>query len=373
MRRDQRQAALLFLCRQVIENGRNRTGREHDLLGRITAQHVEETRIRMESRYQEWRELGSSNPSAITITQAKDRQEATRQAWKRESHTSRRLARAHARARFLRCLDCYLVLPVRRLAKWNDIGTFAALLITGTLGASGGMILAVAFASSLASGLAVVAIAFALGIAFPVGALLSVRGSSAEKLREIESKRREQDFRKDWARVQHEATAKECSRLERGAAARDRFEEAKQRYESYRAIHLLKKNQLLLRDWRSLRGIPFEQFLAEVFEDLGYSVQTTKASGDQGVDLIVTIEGHRVAIQTKGYEKSVGNNSVQEVSAGMQFYHCDACAVVTNSRFTRSAIALARSTGCQLIEGDDIPLLIRGELVLAINTNPVAP
>ena len=309
----------------------------------------------------------------LTITQANDRELATHAAWKQEIHASQFLRRKHAQAKFLHFLDFYIRQPVRHLARWNDIGMFAAILIIGTLGAGLGMIFAVGFASSLAGGLVVMTMAFAFGIALPLVALLSVSGSITERMRGIEGKRRVQDFQTDWARIQYESARKECSRLEKGAVVRDRYAEVKEQYESYCEIHQSKKNQLLLNDWRLLRGTPFEQFLVNVFEALGYPVQTTKASCDQGVDLIVTIDGHRVAIQTKGYEKSVGNDSVQEVYAGMQYYQCDACAVITNSRFTRAAIALARSTGCQLIEGADIPQLIRGELVLAIDFKPAVP
>jgi HJR/Mrr/RecB family endonuclease len=125
---------------------------------------------------------------------------------------------------------------------------------------------------------------------------------------------------------------------------------------------LSRKNQLLCRDWRSLQGTKFEAFLVEVFEYLGYSVQTTKASGDQGVDLIAVKGGRSLAVQAKGYEKSVGNAAVQEVVAGMQYYKCGECMVITNSVFTRGAYDLARETGCLLVDGERIPSLIEGAI-----------
>jgi HJR/Mrr/RecB family endonuclease len=125
--------------------------------------------------------------------------------------------------------------------------------------------------------------------------------------------------------------------------------------------HLLsRKNQLLLRDFRRLRGAAFEDLLAEVFETLGFTVQTTKASGDQGADLIVTQDGKRMAVQAKGYGSSVGNSAVQEAFAGMTFYECSSCVVITNSEFTRGAKELARTTGCYLVDGELIPTLIEG-------------
>lgn len=362
------QVAPLHVPELLVEQAQKTTSRNPDLLGRISAKEVEEARRLMELRYQECLALGSANPGDITISQANNRRRETWEAWKHEIRESRRLVRAYARAKYVYYLDRYIVPFLRRLAKWNDIGTFGALLIIGTLGAGLGAVVAIAFCSKLTSGLAVMASAFVVGVAFSLAALLAVRGPTEEVFRQIERKRREQEIRRERARAQYEAAEKVGILLEKDALAKNRYEEAKRKYEWYREIHQSKKSQLLLRDWRSLRGIPFEDFLQEVFEDQGYSVQTTRTSGDQGVDLIVTIDGRRVAIQSKGYESNVGNASVQEVYAGMQYYHCDACAVITNSHFTPAAIDLARATGCQLIDGSDIPKLIRGELVLLVNS-----
>ena len=52
-------------------------------------------------------------------------------------------------------------------------------------------------------------------------------------------------------------------------------------------------NRLRSTDWRVLQAIPFENFLVQVFLEWGYEVETTKASGDQGVDLIVSKDGIR--------------------------------------------------------------------------------
>jgi hypothetical protein len=115
-------------------------------------------------------------------------------------------------------------------------------------------------------------------------------------------------------------------------------------------------------DWRGMRGPEFERFIAEVFEELGYDVESTGASGDQGVDLIARGRGRVIAIQTKGYEGSVGNKAIQEAYAGMTYYRCRECLAVTNSRFTRGALDLARAVGCSLIDGADILDLIEGRL-----------
>ena len=103
-----------------------------------------------------------------------------------------------------------------------------------------------------------------------------------------------------------------------------------------------------------------------MFVELGYRVELTKASGDQGVDLIVTRNGQRIAIQAKGYSESnrVTNSAVQQAYTGMVFYRCDKCAVITNSSFTRHAEKLAVGTNCVLVDRRKIPDLVHGRVTL---------
>jgi hypothetical protein len=152
--------------------------------------------------------------------------------------------------------------------------------------------------------------------------------------------------------------------LARVAAARASYKRVAETYQRFQRIAQSRQHRLLTSDWRVLRGIPFEDFLQEVFEDLGYHVERTKATGDQGADLILNKNGTRVAVQAKGHAESVGNGAVQEAHAGMAFYKCHRCMVVTNSVFTSSAMDLARRVNCVLVAGNHIPDLIRGNITL---------
>jgi hypothetical protein len=132
-------------------------------------------------------------------------------------------------------------------------------------------------------------------------------------------------------------------------------------YDALLAEFKTARNHFLSVEWRSMRGKPFEVFLKDVFEYLGYDCRLTAKSGDQGVDLIAKKEGTKIAIQAKAYQNSVGNESVQQAVAGMRHYGCNQCAVITNSRFTPSAIELARTNNCKLIDETQIESLIVGE------------
>ncbi len=124
----------------------------------------------------------------------------------------------------------------------------------------------------------------------------------------------------------------------------------------------IKREQLLRVDWKAMRGVQWEEYLKNVCSALGYSVETTKASGDQGVDLVVQRGSSRIAIQAKGYANSVSNSAVQEAVAGMKVYNCNGCAVITNSRFTKSAVELAVINGCVLISEESFEDFVRGRV-----------
>ena len=59
--------------------------------------------------------------------------------------------------------------------------------------------------------------------------------------------------------------------------------------------------------------------------------RTCQASNDYGIDILAKRKNTSYAIQCKRYSGNVGNKAVQETGLGMDFYHCDAAAVITNT------------------------------------------
>jgi len=106
---------------------------------------------------------------------------------------------------------------------------------------------------------------------------------------------------------------------------------------------------------KKMTGREFEEHCALYLRRRGFKkIEITKASGDQGVDILAKRRGKTYAIQCKMYQKPVGNSAVQEAYAGMQYYDCDKGMVMTNSTFTKGAIELAGRTGVALWEA--VPL-----------------
>jgi len=110
--------------------------------------------------------------------------------------------------------------------------------------------------------------------------------------------------------------------------------------------------------FRYFDGEYFEQLVMEIYSYYGYSIKKTSTTGDQGVDLIMTNEIEKIAVQCKRYKANVNNKAVQEVFAGMHFYKCDKAIVVTSSAFTSSARQLASALGVKLVDCDDLARML---------------
>lgn len=118
-----------------------------------------------------------------------------------------------------------------------------------------------------------------------------------------------------------------------------------------------------IQDVDKMNGSEFEIFLSILFEKMGYTVQQTPLSGDQGADLIIEKFNEKSVVQAKRYGKKVTNSAVQEVVAAIKHYNANNAFVVTNNKFTDSAIELANSNNVNLIDRSKLKGYINNHLV----------
>lgn len=109
----------------------------------------------------------------------------------------------------------------------------------------------------------------------------------------------------------------------------------------------------------SYDGFQFENYLGFLLRDLHFSnVSVTKKSSDQGIDIIAEKRGIKYGFQCKHYHDKVTNKAVQEVYAGLAVYHLDKGVVITNNKFTESAVQLAQQTNTELWDKNTLKELI---------------
>jgi hypothetical protein len=101
-------------------------------------------------------------------------------------------------------------------------------------------------------------------------------------------------------------------------------------------------------------GIDFEHWCARELEEQGWSVTVSKASGDQGIDVVASKQSMCVAVQCKRYSTPIGNKAVQEAFSGAKHYGADIAVVMGTGGFTKSAQDLAISTNVILLDAEMI-------------------
>ena len=109
-------------------------------------------------------------------------------------------------------------------------------------------------------------------------------------------------------------------------------------------------------------GIQYEEYCMDLLASKGYrGIRATKASGDQGIDIVAFRDNVKFGFQCKYYSSPVGNHAVQEAFAGAKFYGCNVAVVITNTVFTDAAKKLANNTGVVLWENIEMELQTAAE------------
>ena len=108
-------------------------------------------------------------------------------------------------------------------------------------------------------------------------------------------------------------------------------------------LNLIENNTSRFNNQNYKKGIIFENHCMEILKKNGWKVKETPITGDQGVDLIASIDNLRICIQCKNHKKAVGNNAVQLYWKGTH------AVLVSKSGFTKSAQKLARANKVKLI------------------------
>ena len=114
-------------------------------------------------------------------------------------------------------------------------------------------------------------------------------------------------------------------------------------------LNLIENNISINNNQNYKKGIIFENHCMEILKKNGWKVKETPNTGDQGVDLIASIDNLRICIQCKNHKKVVGNTAVQEISAGKLYWKGTHAVLVSKTGYTKSAQKLARANNVKLI------------------------
>lgn len=105
----------------------------------------------------------------------------------------------------------------------------------------------------------------------------------------------------------------------------------------------------------NLSGVEFERVCQLLVENMGFSVETTKASGDGGIDLIAynsqPLLSGKYIIQCKRYTGSVGEPIIRDLYGVVMSERANKGILMTTGHFTKSAETFAEGKPIELIDG----------------------
>jgi Holliday junction DNA helicase RuvB len=105
---------------------------------------------------------------------------------------------------------------------------------------------------------------------------------------------------------------------------------------------------------RVMSGVEFEEFVARLFGNLGYSAELTPTSGDHGVDILIRKAGQAGAVQCKRWEDPVGEPVVRDFLGSMMGAGVTVGYIAATSAFTEQAQEFAQKHGIHLLDLDRI-------------------
>ncbi len=144
----------------------------------------------------------------------------------------------------------------------------------------------------------------------------------------------------------------------------------------------LQRAMLLQRNWKSLRGSEWEDYVVEVCRTLGANVQRGEksgvppsaphapATGARGVirreatTLFVTFSPRRIAVAAVSEVNPFHTAAVRHVIDDLAQTGCDELGIITNSRLTAGGKEYARSRRCTLIGQEEFPDFVLGNVQL---------
>lgn len=115
-------------------------------------------------------------------------------------------------------------------------------------------------------------------------------------------------------------------------------------------------------DINTLTGIEFENLCQALLQKVGFDVETTKASGDGGIDLIAHCHqpffDGKYIIQCKRYSGGVGEPIIRDLYGVVMAEHANKGILMTTGYFSISAVNFSRNKNLELIDGEKLAGLL---------------
>jgi restriction system protein len=153
-------------------------------------------------------------------------------------------------------------------------------------------------------------------------------------------------------------------------ALREAVREGRDRVERLRTQ--ARRADLKLSQLGSLSPEQFEEFVAEVFDALGYQVECVGGSGDEGVDLRLSRDGLRAIVQCKYHTQRgvIGSPDLQKFLGSIHHTSSHKGYFVTTRTFSLAAERFASEHPIELVDGPRLVELVEQAMGPATRPEP---
>ncbi|MCJ7653786.1 MAG: restriction endonuclease [Dehalococcoidia bacterium] len=112
----------------------------------------------------------------------------------------------------------------------------------------------------------------------------------------------------------------------------------------------------------TIKGMRFEQKCKIILENMELNCETTKVSGDGGIDLRChsnkPVVGGTYIVQCKDWKSSVGEPEIRDLYGTVTSERANKGILITSSYFTKAALSFAQGKNIELIDGGKLNKLI---------------
>ena len=117
-----------------------------------------------------------------------------------------------------------------------------------------------------------------------------------------------------------------------------------------------------LSDLKRMHPFKFEDYVAKLYKNMGYSVKQTKRKGDGGKDIVATKNGQTYFVECKRYSDPINVHKMRDFVGACVLGGKDVKGIyVTTSSFTNDAKSAANRIGIQMIDGNKLMSMIRSK------------
>lgn len=134
-------------------------------------------------------------------------------------------------------------------------------------------------------------------------------------------------------------------------------ERARREVERIRQRHERAQRRVTQNYWRRMSGVEFEQMVGELFEDMGFSIEMTPPSGDDGVDLEIRKNQKRYVVQCKQQKRRASPEIARALLGSQLDQHADGAILVCTGGFSIKTQEFAQRNSIWLVSVDDLTKL----------------